>query len=137
MVTQIRPANNKPWEEVVPGSNNSSEFQSVLYMVGAGARMGWENIPTKGLSLTEQVAIAYLRNLCETIEKQHTITGENATVYHDLLTTPGLLDAKFDMLNEKQKMILMSLGRMWIAMAQVNNANPVVKRFSNATEPAD
>jgi len=126
MTTAIRPKSKNEWEVEVPDCVDSkgnfvSEFNQNLYLVAAGARMGWENMP-EGLSITEQALIATFRNTVENMEKEYGIIG-------GLLVQKGMLNSEIQALTPGQTQILISLGRTFLAYAYIAKANPEVGHF--------
>lgn len=125
MTPAIRPKSGKPWEDEVPESENCPEFDQTLYLVAAGARMGWQNMPKRGLSITEQAYVASLRTLVENMNTEFSIAG-------GLLKQYGLLSSKKEALTPGQISLLISWGRTLLSFAYVANANPEVGHFVGA-----
>jgi hypothetical protein len=130
MTTAIRPKSKQEWETEVPDcidseGNFTPEFNSNLYLIAAGARMGWENMPKRGLSVTEQALVATLRNLAGTLGTEFGITA-------GFLNQKGMLNGEIQSLTPGQISILVSLGRTMLAYAYIAKANPEVGHFVGA-----
>jgi hypothetical protein len=127
MTTAIRPKSKKEWEEEVPDCVNSKgeftpEFNSNLYLIAAGARMGWENMPKRGLSITEQAYVAWLRSTVQTLNTAFSFMG-------GFYEQHGMLSGEIQSLTPGQINVLVSLGRTMLAYAYIAKANPEVGHF--------
>lgn len=120
MVTAIRPASGNDWKQEIPNCMNQDdfnpEFNSCLYLIAAGARVGWEKIP-KRLPITEQALIAEFRNLAKELNAEFSIVGAFLKTLDPEHLTPN------------QEKIFISLGLKFYWYACIANANPEVKQF--------
>jgi hypothetical protein len=113
MTTAVRPKSGLDWAIEVPECVDKNDpdltvspFNSILYLIAAGARFGWTKIP-KSLSLTEQALIANFRSLVDN----------------------DLKHIHPDDTNENVQQYITALGRTLYFYARIAQTNPEVGHF--------